>query len=236
MRPSKINFFKIKPLFKANRKYQENIFPSIKFHKNLQNSARKKWSLIKKRLAAYSTIETNSALTAAYPLERLSRVFASKWKAKQMFKSIYQVKKEAEWIRLMNMKKIGPSILEKKHDVNHFGTRPSNVLRHWESRLDVTLWKSGLLPTLAQARQLINHGTIKINGILAKQNSRILKPGDIIMIETNPKELMFQHKYGIFKIPFHLEVHYGSRTIVFSDFPTIDDIELPCPIDIRKLF
>ncbi|MCS6980732.1 MAG: 30S ribosomal protein S4 [Flavobacteriales bacterium] len=64
-----------------------------------------------------------------------------------------------------------------------------NLLRLCESRLDNLVYRMGIAPTRAAARQLVNHGHITVNGEVVKIPSYIVKPGSTIAVREKSKSL-----------------------------------------------
>ena len=63
------------------------------------------------------------------------------------------------------------------------------LLQLLESRLDNTVFRLGVAPTRAAARQLVAHRHITVNGKVASIPSFHLKPGDIIGVREKSKSL-----------------------------------------------
>ena len=63
------------------------------------------------------------------------------------------------------------------------------LLQLLESRLDNTVFRLGLARTRRQARQLVTHRHITLNGRLVNIPSVKLKPGDIIGVKGKSKEM-----------------------------------------------
>lgn len=63
------------------------------------------------------------------------------------------------------------------------------LLQLIESRLDNTVYRLGIAPTRAGARQLISHRHILVNGELINVPSYALKPGDTISVRERSKSL-----------------------------------------------
>ncbi|MEZ4947911.1 MAG: 30S ribosomal protein S4 [Saprospiraceae bacterium] len=63
------------------------------------------------------------------------------------------------------------------------------LLQMLESRLDNTVFRLGIARTRRQARQLVSHRHIIVNGRISNIPSHILKPGDVIGIKGKSKEL-----------------------------------------------
>lgn len=66
------------------------------------------------------------------------------------------------------------------------GVTGDNLLMLLESRLDNVLFRAGLAATRAQARQLINHGHILLNGRKTDIASCRVRPGD--SVQVRPRE------------------------------------------------
>jgi len=63
------------------------------------------------------------------------------------------------------------------------------LLQLLESRLDNTVFRLGVAPTRAAARQLVSHRHITVNGNVVNVPSCQLKPGDIIGVREKSKSL-----------------------------------------------
>jgi small subunit ribosomal protein S4 len=63
------------------------------------------------------------------------------------------------------------------------------LLQMLEARLDNTVFRLGIAPTRAAARQLVSHRHITINGEVINIPSYQLKPGDIIGVREKSKSL-----------------------------------------------
>lgn len=63
------------------------------------------------------------------------------------------------------------------------------LLQLLESRLDNVVYRLGLAPTRAAARQLVSHCHITVNGIVLNIPSAQIKPGDIIAVRERAKSL-----------------------------------------------
>jgi small subunit ribosomal protein S4 len=63
------------------------------------------------------------------------------------------------------------------------------LLQLLESRLDNVVYRLGLAPTRAGARQLVSHRHITVNGEIANIPSYTLRPGDIVGVREKSKSL-----------------------------------------------
>lgn len=69
------------------------------------------------------------------------------------------------------------------------GVNGENLLRLLESRLDNLVYRIGFATTRKGARQLVNHGHVVVNGKKVDIPSYEVKPGDVIGLAENDKEL-----------------------------------------------
>mgnify|MGYP001767118218 CR=1 FL=1 len=63
------------------------------------------------------------------------------------------------------------------------------LLQLLESRLDNVVFRMGVAPTRASARQLVSHRHITVNGEVVNIPSYQLKPGDIVGVREKSKSL-----------------------------------------------
>ena len=69
------------------------------------------------------------------------------------------------------------------------GIHGTNFLRLLESRLDNLVYRIGFASTRRGARQLVNHGHVTVNGKKIDIPSYRVKPGDVISIKEDDKNL-----------------------------------------------
>ena len=69
------------------------------------------------------------------------------------------------------------------------GINGTNFLRLLESRLDNLVYRIGFANTRRGARQLVNHGHVTVNGKKVDIPSYRCKPGDVISIKEDDKNL-----------------------------------------------
>ncbi len=70
------------------------------------------------------------------------------------------------------------------------GKQGSNFLFLLESRLDNLVYRAGFARTRQQARQLVNHGHILLDGKKATIPSMRVKPGQVISVKEASKDLV----------------------------------------------
>ena len=114
--------------------------------------------------------------------------------------------------------------------VKNKGVTGTVLLQLLESRLDNILFRSGLVATRSQGRQMINHGHVQINGQKVDVASYQMKPGQLLSIREKSK--------AIFKklrelspnqppvAPHWLTVDEDNMVIKFAMIPSREDLDM----------
>jgi small subunit ribosomal protein S4 len=69
------------------------------------------------------------------------------------------------------------------------GRKGENLIMLLESRLDNTVYRAGIAPSRAAARQLVSHCHIMVNGHVCNIPSLLLTPGSVISVRERSKSL-----------------------------------------------
>ncbi|MGN1211937.1 MAG: 30S ribosomal protein S4 [Candidatus Cryptobacteroides sp.] len=69
------------------------------------------------------------------------------------------------------------------------GQKGENLIILLESRLDNIVYRLGIAPTRAAARQLVSHCHITLNGEVCNIPSALVKPGDVVAVRERSKSL-----------------------------------------------
>ena len=69
------------------------------------------------------------------------------------------------------------------------GQKGENLIILLESRLDNIVYRLGIAPTRAAARQLVSHAHITLNGVVCNIPSVLVKPGDVVAVRERSKSL-----------------------------------------------
>ncbi|RAM53028.1 30S ribosomal protein S4 [Mastigocladus laminosus UU774] len=89
------------------------------------------------------------------------------------------------------------------------GSTGQVLLQLLEMRLDNTVFRLGMAPTIPAARQLVNHGHVTINGRVVNIASYQCRPGEVIAVrnrEASRKLVEANLQYpGLANLPSHLE-------------------------------
>lgn len=107
------------------------------------------------------------------------------------------------------------------------GITGEELLKLLEARLDNTVYRLGIAPTRAAARQLVGHKHITVNGNVVNIPSYSLKPGDIVSVRERSKSLeAITDSVAGRKINKYswLEWDAGTLTGKLLNFPAREDI------------
>jgi small subunit ribosomal protein S4 len=96
------------------------------------------------------------------------------------------------------------------------GSTGQVLLQLLEMRLDNTVFRLGIAPTIPAARQLVNHGHVNVNGRVVNIASYQTRPGDVISVrdrEQSRKLVETNLQYpGLANLPSHLEFDKNKLT------------------------
>jgi small subunit ribosomal protein S4 len=111
------------------------------------------------------------------------------------------------------------------------GITGENLLVMLERRLDNTVYRLGFASSRAQARQIVLHGHVRVNGQKVNIPSFQVKPGDVISIneksQKNPIIMQSIEMIGSRGVPSWLELdgaHFSGKVLTL---PKRDDVNLP---------
>lgn len=96
------------------------------------------------------------------------------------------------------------------------GSTGQVLLQLLEMRLDNTVFRLGMAPTIPAARQLVNHGHVTVNDRVVDIASYQCRPGDVVKVRDRDRsrQLVEQNlQYpGLANLPSHLE--FDKNTLV----------------------
>ncbi len=73
--------------------------------------------------------------------------------------------------------------------VRRKGVTGENLIKFLEARLDNTVYRLGIAPTRAAARQIVGHRHVTVNGKVVNISSYTLKPGDVVAVREKSKSV-----------------------------------------------
>jgi len=109
------------------------------------------------------------------------------------------------------------------------GVTGTNFLQLLESRLDNILYRSGLVVSRPQGRQLIAHGHVEVNGHKVDIASYQMKPGDMITVRQKSKSI-FKNLLEVspnqpLSPPHWLSVDADNMVVKFTGPPQREDMD-----------
>jgi len=108
------------------------------------------------------------------------------------------------------------------------GATGENLLKLLECRLDNVVYRMGFASTRAEARQLVSHKCVEVNGSAVTIASYQVKAGDVVQIrEKSKKQLRVQNALTVAAqvgFPEWLEVNEKEMRGVFKAAPNRDDV------------
>ena len=118
-----------------------------------------------------------------------------------------------------------------KKSVKKKGIAGENLLKFLETRLDSVLYMMGFAISRAQAKQLITHGHVRVNGKKVDRPSYQLKEGDEVSIAESSKEILpvieAKESGASLTIPGYLEVDLDNLRGRLLRYPERDEIKVP---------
>ncbi len=116
--------------------------------------------------------------------------------------------------------------------VKRKGVTGEILLQFLETRLDNIVYTMGFATSRVQAKQLICHGHIQVNGKKADKPSYQLKEGDEISVAESSKEIVpimeAKESGGSLTMPEWLEVDLDKLKGKLVRYPERDEIKVPC--------
>jgi len=110
------------------------------------------------------------------------------------------------------------------------GDTAENLIGLLERRLDAVVYRAKLSTTIFSARQLINHGHVKVNGIKVNISSYQVKEEDSIEIRDKSKQLALIDIALANKereTPEYIQVDEKNKKIKFVRVPKFEEVPYP---------
>ena len=109
------------------------------------------------------------------------------------------------------------------------GDTGQNLIGLLERRLDAVVYRAKFAPTIWAARQIVNHGHIRVNGKKLNIASAKVNVGDVVELGPKAQEMaLVIEAQGLAErdIPDYI-VQDGQAKIVFNRVPTLDEVPYP---------
>ena len=110
------------------------------------------------------------------------------------------------------------------------GVTGENLLVLLETRLDTIVFRAGFGCTLMQARQMVNHGHISVNGKRVDIASCRIKTGDVISVRDNDGSRALANRYLVeshrFASSEWFSIDKSALTVTVKRMPQRDEIRV----------
>ena len=110
------------------------------------------------------------------------------------------------------------------------GITGENLLRMLEMRVDNIVFRAGFASSRNQARQLVRHGHVSVNGRRVTIPSYTLRKGDVLELRAKAKQMIVvRHNIDTLDrtVPQWLEVSVGDHRATVRELPLRAQIEIP---------
>lgn len=148
--------------------------------------------------------------------------FGTQLSAKQKLKGYYGNISEKQFRKLYD------------EAVRRRGDTSENLIELLERRLDAVVYRMKFAPTPFAARQIVNHGHIRVNGKRVNIASYRIKDGDVVSIKDKSRDMALiieATQSGERDIPEYLNVDHKGMTGSFVRAPKLADVPYPVQME-----
>ena len=110
------------------------------------------------------------------------------------------------------------------------GNTTENLIGFLERRLDIIIYRAKLATTVFSARQLVNHGHIKVNGRKVNIPSYLVKEKDTIELKDKSKELVVVVGALVNKereVPDYIQMDEKNKIVKLIRVPKFSEVPYP---------
>jgi small subunit ribosomal protein S4 len=111
------------------------------------------------------------------------------------------------------------------------GITGETLLQLLETRLDNVVYRGGLARSRDQARQLVRHSHVTVNGRKVNIPSYQVKPGDVVQVKERMRQNLNVHESIQLQTgrpqPAWLELNAGEAKLTVTAIPSRDQVEVP---------
>ncbi|HVI50052.1 MAG TPA: 30S ribosomal protein S4 [Candidatus Sulfotelmatobacter sp.] len=148
--------------------------------------------------------------------------FGTQLSAKQKLKGYYGNISEKQFRKLYD------------EAVRRRGDTSENLIELLERRLDAVVYRMKFAPTPFAARQIVNHGHIRVNGNRVNIASYRIKDGDVVSIKDKSRDMALiieASQSGERDIPEYLNVDQKELKGSFVRAPKLADVPYPVQME-----
>jgi len=113
------------------------------------------------------------------------------------------------------------------------GDTSQNLIGLLEQRLDMVVYRAKFAPTIWAARQIVNHGHVRVNGKKLNIASARIKPGDVVELGPKAREMaLVIEAQGLSErdIPDYIAPD-GTAKVTYTRVPKLDEVPYPVKME-----
>lgn len=110
------------------------------------------------------------------------------------------------------------------------GVTGENLLRILETRLDNVIYRLNLVSSRREARQLVNHGHVAVNGRRVDIPSYLVRKDDEIALTASGSAMYKERAVGEGEVPVWLDLNEKTMRAKVKEMPSRQDI----PVDLKE--
>jgi small subunit ribosomal protein S4 len=111
------------------------------------------------------------------------------------------------------------------------GITGETLLQLLETRLDNVVYRAGLARSRSQARQLVRHSHVQVNGKKVNIPSYAVRAGDVVQVKEKTRSNLHVHESIQLQTgrptPGWMELNAGEAKATITQLPTRDQVEVP---------
>ena len=114
------------------------------------------------------------------------------------------------------------------------GDTSENLVGLLEQRLETIVYRAKFVPTVFAARQLVNHGHIKVNGKRVNIGSFRCKEGDVVEVKEKSRDLalvLSAVQLNERDVPQYIDADHKKMSAKFVRVPQLTDIPYPVTME-----
>jgi len=114
------------------------------------------------------------------------------------------------------------------------GDSGENLIGLLERRLDAVVYRAKFVPTVFAARQFVNHGHVKVNGVRVNVPSYLVKAGDVIEVKEGSKQLelvVVAQSLAERDVPDYIVVDPSKMVATYNRVPALGEVPYPVQME-----
>ena len=114
------------------------------------------------------------------------------------------------------------------------GDTGENLIGLLERRLHAIVYRAKFVPTVFAARQFVNHGHVRVNGVKTNIPSYRCKPGDVIEVRQRSKEMVMVLEATQLPerdVPEYIQADHNKMTATLVSVPAFGDVPYPVQME-----